>query len=195
MLYTLEGTIPLDQLVNQEKQDTKDNEEKKVLLQVESNFANFMNFGNMRSQERDSDEDKIPLKIQSVDTRCKYQAPTIAAGQNNPGLNVNASQVTFKLSNPPFLICDGSVGGTYSINFAFSKSDGKKFIDQDFSGHQKVKIQIVESIGGNNLVKNFDPKYSGTLVTDEGTNSEKSYDLVIERGTNIFTECVTGAVQ
>ena len=189
MTYDVIGTINLDDLVNQLQKDKG-----KVLLRVDSNFVNKMNFGIMRSQ-RNSDGDNVPLKIANTNTLCKYQAPTLAVALGHPGVNTQTVAETFELSNPPFLKCDKTTDARYSVNFGLSESELNNLEDAHFDTNQKVKINIIQSIGGNNLVKNFPPKYSGELITNPGESNEHTYDFSIERGTNIFTECSVGLTQ
>ena len=188
MIYKLEGTTQLEKLVKQ----TEDDKTHNVLLQTESNFLNYMNFGNLRSQDRATqDEHKIPLKIAKVQTDCKYQAPTLAVGTDIGGPNVRGEELAFVLSNPPFIHCGPeSDRAKYSINFGISNGDYTKFTKTKFSDPQNVRFEITQIVGGNNLVKLDEPKYFGKLTTDAGQNDEKSFDLVIERGTSIFSECI-----
>ena len=151
MIYKLEGTTQLEKLVKQ----TEDDKTHNVLLQTESNFLNYMNFGNLRSQDRATqDEHKIPLKIAKVQTDCKYQAPTLAVGTDIGGPNVRGEELAFVLSNPPFIHCGPeSDRAKYSINFGISNGDYTKFTKTKFSDPQNVRFEITQIVGGNNLVK------------------------------------------
>ena len=192
MIYNLKGTIPLNIL----QQQTQADNISKVLLQVDSDFINYTNKGNMRSLERESSNAKIPLKVKEFSTRCMYQAPTSAVVSDIVGPNVKGQDLAFELSNPPFLHCgEGSQGAIYTLNFAVSPADYIKFSNTKFVSNQPINFELSQIIGGSNSINSTGTKYAGKLITDEGQVNEKSFDLIVDRGTSIFTECYIKVVQ
>ena len=192
MIYNLKGTIPLNIL----QQQTQADNISKVLLQVDSDFINYTNKGNMRSLERESSNAKIPLKVKEFSTRCMYQAPTSAVVSDIVGPNVKGQDLAFELSNPPFLHCGkGSQGAIYTLNFAVSPADYIKFSNTKFVSNQPINFELSQIIGGSNSINSTGTKYAGKLITDEGQVNEKSFDLIVDRGTSIFTECYIKVVQ
>ena len=186
MSYDLLGTFPLKTLLDQLSKDNAS-----VVLKVNSNFVNNMNFVNIRSQDL-TEKDNIPFKIKGFNTSCKYRDPS-AISKVLPGADVQTDAGVFRSSNPPFLKCNSSDGSTYSIKFSISPSDFEHIKDKKFSNEQKIRINIIQSIASNNFVKDFAPGYSGELIIDPDI-SNKKYNLIINSGLDINTECYAGSV-
>jgi hypothetical protein len=106
---------------------------------------------------------RIPFKVQSVDTKCIYEAPDIATSQEIGGPFTRITPTTFLASNPPFQTCGAdSESATYKITFSVKelRSWG---IDSS-----RVQFQIVQQIKG------LDPQYTGVLSFEPFHKDEKS---------------------
>ena len=125
---------------------------------------------------------RIPLKIQSVDTKCIYEAPDIATSQELQGVFTRITPTTFLASNPPFQTCgDDSESATYKITFVLH--DRNVRIDTS-----KVQFQIIQQIKG------LDPQYTGVLSFKPFNDAEKRIDLSLN-GNHIVTECGTSILK
>jgi len=120
---------------------------------------------------------RIPFKVQSVDTKCVYEAPDIATSQEIGGPFTRITPSTFLASNPPFQTCGtDSESATYKITFSI-RDMSKKGIDSS-----KVQFQIIQQISG------LDPQYAGVLAFEPFHDDEKRIELMLN-GHHIVTEC------
>jgi hypothetical protein len=125
---------------------------------------------------------RLPLKIQSVDTKCIYEAPDIATSQELQGVFTRITPTTFLASNPPFQTCGAdSESATYKITFVMH--------DRNFRvDSSKVQFQIIQQIKG------LDPQYTGVLSFKPLHDAEKRIDLSLN-GNHIVTECGTSILK